>query len=122
MQNALNWFEIPVTDMARASRFYGALFDTTLTPSTMCDGEMAVLPYTPPGVGGSLFRHPNLAPSPQGTLVYLNAGADLSVMLARAEAAGGSIALPKTLISEEIGYMALFIDSEGNRVGLHSPG
>lgn len=122
MKSALNWFEIPVDDMTRACRFYGTLFDTELHMAPMCDGEMAILPYEQPAVGGCLFRHKALAPSAQGTLIYLNAGEDLSPMLARVEAAGGQITLPKTRINEQVGYMAVFIDSEGNRVGLHSPG
>lgn len=122
MQNALNWFEIPVTDMARAGRFYSALYDTPLAPVNFCGSDMTVLPHEKPGVGGSLFLHEAMTPSAQGTLVYLNAGDDLSAMLGRVESAGGRIDMPKTLINEEIGYMALFIDSEGNRVGLHSPG
>jgi len=121
MKNALNWFEIPVDNMARARRFYGTLFDTDLAIEPMCGGEMSLLPYERPAIGGCLFRHEALTPSPQGTLVYLNAGDDLAPMLARVEAAGGRVTLPKTLINEAVGYMALFIDSEGNRVGLHSP-
>ena len=121
MQNAINWFEIPVSDMPRACRFYGAIFDTALHASPMCDGEVAVLPYTDGAVGGSLFKHVDLTPAAQGTLVYLNGGDDLNTILERVGAAGGTVALPKTAITPEIGYMALFIDSEGNRVGLHSP-
>lgn len=121
MNNAINWFEIPVSDIDRACRFYGSILDTTLTPSAMCDGQVAVLPYAEGSVGGSLFQHAELQPAAQGTLVYLNGGDDLSIILGRISAAGGSVALPKTQITPEIGYMALFIDSEGNRVGLHSP-
>ncbi|MBT0963164.1 VOC family protein [Denitromonas iodatirespirans] len=121
MKNALNWFEIPVADMTRACRFYGHVLDTTITPDTMCGGQMAPLPYADGAVGGSLFKHDDLQPSAQGTLVYLNGGDDLAPFLERVSAAGGSITLPKTEISPEIGYMALFIDSEGNRVGVHSP-
>jgi len=122
MHNALNWFEIPVTDMARASRFYSTLYDTPLAPASFGGGEMTVLPYEKPAVGGSLFLHETMTPAAQGTRIYLNAGEDLAPMLARVEAAGGRVEMPKTQISDEVGYIALFIDSEGNRVGLHSPG
>ncbi|KAA3651687.1 MAG: VOC family protein [Proteobacteria bacterium] len=121
MKNAINWFEIPVADMPRACQFYGAILNTALTTSSMCDGEMALLPASEGAVGGSLFKHADLAPAAQGTLVYLNGGNDLNTILARVGPAGGTVALPKTAITPEIGYMALFIDSEGNRVGLHSP-
>ncbi|TVO64932.1 VOC family protein [Denitromonas ohlonensis] len=121
MKNAINWFEIPVSDMPRACQFYGAILNTPLNASPMCGGEVAVLPYADGAVGGSLFKHTDLTPTPKGTVVYLNGGDDLSAILDRVGAAGGSVALPKTAITPEIGYMALFIDSEGNRVGLHSP-
>ncbi len=121
MQNAINWFEIPVSDMPRACRFYGAILDTSLNASPMCGGQVATLPYADGAVGGSLFQHADLTPSTQGAVVYLNGGDDLSAILDRVIDAGGSVALPKTAITPAIGYMALFIDSEGNRVGLHSP-
>ena len=121
MHNALNWFEIPVTDMARACRFYGAILDTSLSVESMCDGQMAILPHAEDGVGGCLFHHAEFKPSDTGTLVYLNGGEDLGAILERVGPAGGAVALPKTEISPEIGYFAHFIDSEGNRVGLHSP-
>lgn len=121
MRNALNWFEIPVADIDRATAFYQRLYGTELVRQSMCDGELAMLPYEGEGVGGCLFRHAELRPAANGTLVYLNAGEDLAPMLARVEPAGGQVALPKTLVSPEVGHMAHFVDSEGNRVGLHSP-
>ncbi len=122
MRNALNWFEIPVADIDRATAFYQQLYAADLARQTLCGGEMAILPYDGEGVGGCLFQHPELTPGGRGTLVYLNAGDDLSPMLSRAEAAGAQVELPKTLVSPEVGFMALIVDSEGNRVGLHSPG
>jgi len=121
MNDTLNWFEMPVIDLARACRFYGALLATELTPAPYLGGQMAVLPYEQNGVGGSLVCSEQMQPSTQGALIYLNAGDDLSSMLARVEPAGGRIELPKKLVSDQVGYIALFIDSEGNRVGLHSP-
>jgi len=74
------------------------------------------------GVGGALSYSPGFySPSAtEGTLVYLNANPDVQIVLDRIEAAGGKIALPKTEISPEHGHMAVFIDTEGNRVALHS--
>jgi len=71
-------------------------------------------------VSGALVQSKDFVPSDKGTLVYLNANPDLSVVLARIEGAGGEIIMPKTLITPEIGYMAVFIDSDGNKVALHS--
>jgi predicted enzyme related to lactoylglutathione lyase len=63
---------------------------------------------------------PGYAPAADGAVVYISAGEDLSVPLSRVEAAGGKVALPKMFLSEEVGYFAHFIDSEGNRVGMYS--
>ncbi len=72
--------------------------------------------------GGALVKHADYRPSATGTVVYLNAGADLALPLGRVETSGGKVITPKTKISDEAGYYALFLDTEGNRVGLHSMG
>jgi predicted enzyme related to lactoylglutathione lyase len=81
-----------------------------------------MLASDPSVVGGALVRGPGVAPSKEGTLVYLNGGADLDVILARVQPAGGVVETPKTAIGNDFGFFALFIDSEGNKVGLHSMG
>jgi predicted enzyme related to lactoylglutathione lyase len=121
MSNALDWFEIPVTDLARARRFYAALLQAELQEESMNGQRMAVLPYRQGGVGGALMVGEQFVPSTQGTVVYLPAGDDLDGALARVEAAGGRVVMGKTLLSEQIGSIAFFQDTEGNRVGLHSP-
>jgi predicted enzyme related to lactoylglutathione lyase len=74
------------------------------------------------GVGGALvFSHGFHTPSASdGPLIYLNGNPDVQNVLNKIEAAGGKIVVPKTQISPEYGYMAVFIDTEGNRVALHS--
>lgn len=121
MTNAVNWFEIPASDIGRAVDFYGKLLDTQLeTMEPMPGFHMAMLPYTPQeGVGGALIQGEGYAPSTEGSVVYLNGGEDLNTVLNRVEGAGGKIAQPKTDLGEN-GYIAFFIDSEGNKVGLHS--
>ncbi|HXO42063.1 MAG TPA: VOC family protein [Thermoanaerobaculia bacterium] len=119
MSNALNWFEIPVTDLARANRFYGALLRSELREEIFNDVTMALLPYQQGGVGGALVRNDQLAPSAQGTVVYLDAGDDLDGALERVNAAGGQVVMGRTHISDAIGSIAFFVDTEGNRVGLH---
>ena len=121
MKNAINWFEIPASDILRATRFYGAILDTTLTTREENGKRFAFLPCAENGVGGSLTQAEGYLPGTGGTLVYLNAGKDLEVVLKRVEPAGGTVLLPKTSIGEW-GYIAMFTDSEGNRVGLHSMG
>ncbi len=120
--NALNWFEIPVTDLSRAERFYGAVLNGELRRGTVAGVDMAVLPYTQgSGVGGALVRADRYVPSTQGIVVYLDAGGDLDGAMARVTAAGGQLVGDKIKLSDQIGSIAYFDDPEGNRVGLHSP-
>ena len=124
MANALNWFEIPVTDLSRAKAFYEKVLDTELIDAQeMDDGmEMAMFPASD-GVGGGLVKSETwqYVPSRTASLIYLNGGDDLSVPLGKVKAAGGEVVQDKMGIGEN-GFIALFVDSEGNRVGLHSVG
>ncbi len=120
MRDVLNWFEIPVTDIERAARFYGAIFGITLEIYRGPDFASAMFPHDG-GVGGGLVAGDGYTPHTQGSLVYLNANPDLNVVLARVKAAGGQVIKSKTDIGEN-GYFALILDSEGNRVALHSMG
>jgi predicted enzyme related to lactoylglutathione lyase len=122
MQRLINWFEIPVTDLDRACRFYEATFAITLKVEEMCGMRMAVFPYADPATGGALIACPDGKPGDHGVVIYLDGGDDLAVPLARAVEAGATVLMPKTEISPEIGFIAMFADSEGNRIGLHSPG
>lgn len=123
MKNAINWFEIPVSNFERAKSFYEAIFETEMEVMEMKDmgAVMAILPsdWQNEGVGGSIISGPGYEPSQAGALLYLNGGEDLSVPLSRIEKAGGKIVLPKTSIGEN-GFMAQFLDTEGNRVAFHS--
>ena len=120
--NALNWFEISVTDIARAKKFYEEIFSIEMQEQDMMGMKMAYFPADAMNgkVGGGLVESPYHKPSADGVKVYLNANPDMEVILAKIEAAGGKITMPKTKINDEIGYMAFFIDSEGNGVALHS--
>lgn len=119
--NAINWFEIPVTDFERAVAFYEQLYAHPLPLDTSFPGfRMAMLPSLCPGVGGCLVEFEQARPHADGVRIYLNAGDDLQCMLDRAQAAGGMVVMPKTLVREDIGFVAMFTDSEGNIIGLHS--
>lgn len=122
MQRLINWFEIPVSDLTRAKAFYEETFQVTLRIEDMGDVQLAVFPYAEPATGGALMACPEGRPGEHGVVIYLDGGADLAQPLARAVAAGGRVLMPKTGISPEIGHIALFADSEGNRIGLHSLG
>ena len=123
-RNALNWFEIPVSDLDRAQRFYESVFATSLRREAMGPGiALAVFPYDQGngGVGGCLFAAEHgPRPSTDGAIVYLDAGASLDAVLARVESAGGRITLSRTELPEGMGCFAHVADSEGNRVGLHA--
>lgn len=121
MSRLINWFEIPVTDIDRAVRFYERVLALKLTREDMSDVKMAVFPYPEDGTGGALCQHAMMSPAPSGgVVIYLDGGDDLDVPLGRVAAAGGTVVMPKTLITPEIGYMGFFKDSEGNVVALHS--
>ena len=118
--NALNWFEIPVTDFERAKKFYETILGAEITEMPFPDGKYGIFPSDmQSGVGGGLVQGEGFVPSDKGTIVYLNGGEDLSTGLNKVEAAGGKIIFHKTSIGGN-GFMAHFIDTEGNRVAFHS--
>lgn len=120
MQNAVNWFEIPAADYNRAVKFYSEVLDTELQPFESEGTKMAFFPFEPPsGVGGAITFGNGNEPSEKGPFIYLNGGDDLAVPLARVEKAGGTVLMPKTSIGEN-GFMAIFRDTEGNRIAFHS--
>jgi len=123
-KNAISWFEIPAIDLNRAQKFYEAIFNIEMVPLDTPNFQMRMFPIEDMvnGIGGAIskaegFYKPSAT---DGTLVYLNANPDVQIVLDKIEAAGGKIVVPKTQISPEYGYMAVFIDTEGNRVALHS--
>ncbi len=121
MKNAISWFEIPVTNYERAKTFYATMLGVEITDMHMPDVKYGMFPYDNDnnGVGGGIVEMKGATPSADGVTIYLNGGDDLSVPLARVEAAGGKVLMPKTDIGEN-GFMAQLIDTEGNRVALHS--
>ncbi len=120
MHNALNWFEIPVTNLDRATRFYERVLDTELKREVFAGNPMAVFAAPPPAVGGALVVMPHRKPSADGALVYLDASGKLDAALARTAEAGGEVLLARTDIGEP-GFIAVVRDTEGNHVGLHAP-
>ncbi|NQW30224.1 MAG: VOC family protein [Ignavibacteria bacterium] len=123
--NALSWFEIPATDIERAGKFYAEIFGVELSPmQEMMGMKMVMFPTDMESgkVGGGLAQSDMHTPSATGTVVYLNANPSVNGVLSKVEAAGGKVAMPTMQISPEIGYMAFFIDTEGNKIGLHANG
>lgn len=120
MQNMINWFEIPVSDFARAKSFYEQILSVNIHEIEMPGNLMGMFPGNEETVSGAIVQSENHIPSDKGCLVYLNGGDDLNGVLSKVEKAGGNIVVPKTIISPEMGYFAFFADTEGNTIGLHS--
>jgi predicted enzyme related to lactoylglutathione lyase len=122
-KHAISWFEIPATDLDRAQKFYETIFDIQMIPLDISHLKMRLFPIeNPMNIGGALAYAPGIyePSSTAGPLIYLNANPDVQIVLDKIEAAGGKIVVPKTEISPEYGHMAVFTDSEGNRIALHS--
>ena len=124
LTNAINWFEIPVLDFDRAKKFYSTIYDYDMPESQMGPIRMGFLlsEQKEDSVGGAICYGEGYEPSQKGPKVYLNGGADLNTVLNRVKGAGGKVVMPKTEIGENHGYFAVFNDTEGNWVALHSRG
>lgn len=123
MKNAISWFEIPTTQLDAAQAFYETVLQRPMRREAMGPSQGAVFAYDPEanGTGGALLMGPTApAPSSGGTLVYLDASPSLDAALARAQAAGGTVAQPRTALPPGMGFFAHVFDLDGNRVGLHA--
>ena len=119
--HALAWFEIPVVDFDRARAFYSRIFDYDMPVATMGRNRLGFLLHEQGrGIGGAIVKGQGYVPGNDGVLVYLAGGQDLAIVLARIEAAGGRVVQPKTEVAPDLGFYAVFADTEGNRIGLHS--
>jgi len=121
MNSFISIFEIPANDLARASSFYESILDIKIETMQMPGMQMGLFPFEDQSVFGTIVVSEDHRPSANGVTIYLNAGDDLQIVLDRVAENGGEVLLPKTPHGDESGYFALFLDSEGNRLGLHSP-
>lgn len=120
MKNSINWFEIPVKNFERAKKFYEQLMGVEIQVMPHPAYKYGILPGDMEnGVTGGIVEGEGFVPSATGTLIYLNGGEDLSAPLSKVEKAGGKILLPKTSIGAN-GFMAHLMDTEGNKIALHS--
>ncbi len=122
LTNAINWFEIPVTDFDRAKKFYEIIFDYQIPESIVGQTRMGFFLYDFKSgkIGGAICHGNGYTPSQHGSLIYLNGEPDLQIILSRVENVSGKILQPKTQMSPEVGHVAVFTDCEGNKVALHS--
>ena len=119
MPNQVVWFDIPVLDLDRAIRFYSAILGAPVKKEEFPGTAIGVLPHEKDDVGGCLTKSKEDKPSDHGPLLYINAQGRLDQAVAAVEANGGKVLKPKHSIGP-YGFRALILDSEGNRVALHS--
>lgn len=119
MTNLVSIIEIPAIDLSRAMTFYRNVLNIGIEEAQMGDVRMGIFPTAEGAVNVVLASGPDYVPTTQGVLLYWQAGEDLQAVLDRIELHGGKIILPKTAISAEMGFYALFTDTEGNKMGLH---
>jgi predicted enzyme related to lactoylglutathione lyase len=119
----IGWFEVPVQNMDRAIAFYEKAFDCKLSKQEMGDLVMAWFPWDQEklGAGGSLVLHKDFYKTSDfaGPLIYFSSE-NCEIELGRVEKAGGSVLINKKMIAPDIGYVGVFLDSEGNRIAVHS--
>ena len=119
--NIAVWFEIPATKFDRAVKFYHDILDVDIVEEEMGELKLGLFPHDDKkSVSGAIIYGMDFKPSKEGSIVYLNGGDNLATALSKVEDAGGKVIIPKTHLGDEIGYIAHFIDTEGNRVGIHS--
>ena len=121
MKSHISIFEIPATDISRAVNFYQAILGVNIEKMEMPGMEMGIFPYEEQMVTGVIMKGEGFKPSADGVTIYLNAGDNLQTILDKVEKNGGKILMPKTAHADESGFFALFLDTEGNRLGLNSP-
>lgn len=120
MNNPVVWFEIGTIDIERARAFYAEVFQTSFQLVEMPGMTMYMFASSPEGAGagGALVQGDDNTPSMEGSIIYFGSN-DVSVEIGRVEKAGGTVLLPKTSIGD-FGIIAMFADTEGNRIGIHS--
>ena len=121
LNSFISLFEIPATDISRAVNFYQAILDIKIEKMEIPGMEMGIFPYEKQMVTGVIMKGEGYTPTADGVTLYLDGGDNLQSILDKIESNGGSIIVPKTAHADESGYFALFLDSEGNKLGLNSP-
>lgn len=121
MNSFISIFEIPATDISRAINFYKEILGVEIEKLEFPGMEMGLFPYQDQMVTGVIMKGEGYEPSASGVTIYLNGGDNLQTILDKVEGNGGKIIIPKAPHADEIGFFAIFHDSEGNKIGLHSP-
>jgi uncharacterized protein len=120
MKHLINWIEIPVTDMKRAIGFYSKILGVELQSVEMGAVTYAIFPSENQYNNGALAKGAHYKPSADGIVIYLDGGKDLDNILSKVSAAGGELMMQKMFLAKEAGYIGMFIDSEGNKIGIQN--
>jgi predicted enzyme related to lactoylglutathione lyase len=120
MKNLCAMFEISVEDFDRAKEFYEKILGIEITEMNILNTQIGMFPIKKYLNWGCISKCDQHRPSKDGTLIYLNADNDLEGMLEKVKSAGGEILTPKTKLNDQLGFLTVFLDTEGNRIGLHS--
>ncbi len=128
MENTIVWADIPVTDLDRAMTFYGAVLQREFVKAEGLEGIALEAPSQDPSgmqqdempVSFDLALTQDTRPSTDGCTIYLNSHGDPEGMLDRAVAAGGEVIMPVSDMGEMVGFIGLFKDTEGNKIGVHA--
>jgi predicted enzyme related to lactoylglutathione lyase len=118
--NPIGWFDLSVSNLDRAKKFYEAVFNVKLTDLPAEWGKQSLFPFNPegPNISGALVEKADYVPSGNNTVIYFETE-DCSVEEQRIEEAGGKVVQTKLYIGQ-FGFVSIFIDTEGNTAGLHS--
>ena len=120
MKSYVSIFEIPAIDVSKAVQFYEAILDIKIEQIDILQMKMGIFPLEGQIATGLIIQGEGYTPSPNGVTIYLDGGDDLQNILNKIEKNGGKIVIPKTPHADENGYFAIFLDSEGNKLGLNS--
>lgn len=120
MKNLVSIVEIPTEDFSRAMNFYGKILGIDIEVVEMGGIKMGLFPGTEDGPAVQIIHGDGYKTSADGIIVYLNGGDDLQKVADKIESNGGKIVIPKTEIGPDMGFYAVFADTEGNKLGLHS--
>lgn len=119
MKHLLNWVEIPTTDIKRAKKFYSTILGGIEFKDMENQGTTyALFPVDDQHNSGALVQGEYHKPSSDGITIYLDGGKDMDNILKHVEKAGGEVIMPKTNTGMEAGFVGMFVDTEGNKIGL----
>jgi predicted enzyme related to lactoylglutathione lyase len=122
MKHLINWVEIPATDINRAKKFYSTILGNIGFAEMDAQGaKYALFPTDDRFNAGAIVQSEYHKPSADGITIYLDGGKDMDNILKHVEKAGGQVIMPKTNTGMEAGHIGMFIDTEGNKIGLQHP-